>query len=618
VFLAMPGLSAQRLPTGQHRAANMISGSARWVDFSAAALLALSFATIQVLIGGTRLLFSLPAYGLLAIMALITLISVRRARPDPNQLCLLATVLFLGYVLGRAIFSPVEYLARADIYSVLGGLLVYLFVACVFTEAKWRIRFLFFLLVVAAVQVFIGIIQFRRGDNYMPIPGLHRFDYEWRASGFYVCPNHLAGLLEVLGLFALSITCWSRYPLWTKILTGYAAAVCYLGVILTGSRGGYLSAMTSIAVFVVLSLWLSRRNSSGLFWRMTALGAALAILAGIGVTLVIRKSDSLTGRAQNIFETSNPRLDLWRAAIQQWKLAPALGTGSGTYLYYGRQFRAPAIQVDPVRAHNDYLDLLAEYGLVGIALMAGFVVVHLRSGGQQIAGANQKHHSSSSRLLSNGLALQIGAVTSVSAYLVHSIFDFNLHIPANVLLMAFVFGILANAGSNRHQTVHNAGWPVLGWRLVSAAIAIVIAIQCVRLLPGEYFAERARVALRGEHAGTAIRFVESALRTEQRNPNLYDYLGRAQLLRGEARKKPEESSWYYRRALEAFHKGWKLAPRDEDFPLQLGSTYDKLSRFKEAEWVYYEALQLDPNSIWARRYYDRHLDRWRSAGKTKS
>src|SRR4029077_509119 len=172
------------------------------------------------------------------------------------------------------------YLARADIYSVLGGLSVYLFVSCVFTEAKPRIRFVFFLLALAAVQVLIGVVQFRRGDNYMLIPGLHRFDYEWRASGFYVCPNHLAGLLEVLGIFAISIVCWSRYPLWTKILVGYAAAMCYLGVILTGSRGGYLSSITSLAVFTIVILWLSRKSSSGAFWRIIALGSATAIIVG--------------------------------------------------------------------------------------------------------------------------------------------------------------------------------------------------------------------------------------------------------------------------------------------------------------------------------------------------
>ena len=48
---------------------------------------------------------------------------------------LLCAALFFGYILARALLSPVPYLARSDIYSVLGGLLVYFFVACIFTDS---------------------------------------------------------------------------------------------------------------------------------------------------------------------------------------------------------------------------------------------------------------------------------------------------------------------------------------------------------------------------------------------------------------------------------------------------------------------------------------------------
>jgi len=130
-------------------------------------------------------------------------------------------------------------------------------------------------------------------------------------------------------------------------------------------------------------------------------------------------------------------------------------------------------------------------------------------------------------------------------------------------------------------------------------------------LPGEYFAERARRALRHEHAGTTIHFVEHALETEKKNPSLYDYLGQAQLMRGDARSKPEERDWFYCSALKAFENGRRLTPLDEDFALQLGYTYDKLGRFAEAEWMYDEALWLDPKSIWTKYFYKDHLKRWR-------
>ena len=51
----------------------------------------------------------------------------------------------------------------------------------------------------------------------------------------------------------------------------------------------------------------------------------------------------------------------------------------------------------------------------------------------------------------SAFALNLGALGALAAYLVHSFVDFNLHIPANVLLMAFVFGILTNAGVARES-----------------------------------------------------------------------------------------------------------------------------------------------------------------------
>ena len=89
-------------------------------------------------------------------------------------------------------------------------------------DTKTRLFLLVFLLTAALGHVAVGALQFRNGDNWMPIAFLQRFDYGRRASGFYICPNHLAGLLEVVGLFGLSVAFWSRWPVWAKLLAGYA------------------------------------------------------------------------------------------------------------------------------------------------------------------------------------------------------------------------------------------------------------------------------------------------------------------------------------------------------------------------------------------------------------
>lgn len=583
-----------------------------------AVLIAAAFAVIQALVGGTRLLFSMPAYGLVAVAGMLTVFSLRRLKPPPNQLCLWASTLFFGYIVTRALSSSVPYLARADIYSVLAGVILYLTVACILTSAPVRMWILMSLLAAAMAHVLVGVIQFRHGDNFMPISFLERFDYGHRASGFYVCPNHLAGLLEVVGIMGLSIVCWSRWPAWIKLLTAYAVGVCYLGQILTGSRGGYLSAGASLVTFALLSLMILRQAGSRPFWRIG--GVSLLAMAVIGITAVyfVQKIDYLNERAKNIFDDKNMRLDLWHAALQQWKLRPWIGTGSGTYLFYGRQFRTDQMQLDPVQVHNDYLHLLAEYGLVGGALFLAFLGSHLWNGWKNFERLGPKRVAISSRLASNSMALQIGAIAAVAAYVIHSVVDFNLHIPANVLLLAFVFGVLANAGARHGADPLPPGQSQIGWRLVAPTLAIIVTIQCVRLLPGEYFTERARMAWQNDKYAEAIRLARRALESEKNNPDLYDYLGRARADLADSILDRQERDSLYQAALAAFERGRALAPQDKTFALDLAFAFDALGRFAEAEWMFSEAFSLDPKSTSTRDYYEAHLTRWRESKSESS
>jgi O-antigen ligase len=582
-------------------------------------LFAAAFAVIQMLIGGTRLLFSLPAYGFLAVMSVIALLALTRPKPPPNQICLFSSAVFFGYILARAIFSPVDYLARPDIYSVLGCLLVYFFVTCLFTDARQRTWFLFFLLALATAHVVIGALQFRDGNNFMPFSFLERYDYGRRASGFYICPNHLAGLLEVLGIFSLSIACWGRWPVWVKLLALYGSGVCYLGVLLSASRGGFLSCAASFLVFLLLSLWALRRTGKQLFFKIGGVAVAVAALIVIVGNVYSNRFLYLNDRDWSANQEANDnRVDLWKAAIQQFKLEPITGTGSGTYLYYGRLFRSERTGSDPVDVHNDYLHLLAEYGIVGALGFLFFFLAHLANGWRNFQRLGPKRIAVSTRVLSNSLALQIGAMAAVAAYVVHSAIDFNLHIPANALLLAFVFGLLANPGVVHETQAPTLARPVIGWRIAMAVLGIVTLIQCVRLLPAEYFTEKSRVALRDNDPTTSAAFAVRALATEKKNPNIYYYLGRAGLLEGNAAVSPERRAFYFQVATVAFEKGWALAPRDDTFPVELATIYDALGRFPEAEWMYGEAIRLDPKYVVTAQRYQAHLDKWKQTGVARS
>ncbi len=573
-------------------------------------LLCAALGLMQVLVGGTRVAFSLPVYGLVGVAGLIAFFSWRRVKPSPSQFCFAATLAFLGYALGRALLSPVPYIARNDVYSILGGLAVYFLVACVLVSARQRMTLLILLIGLALVHVIVGAIQFRDGNNFMPISWLQRYDYEWRASGLYVCPNHLAGLLEVLGVMGLSLACWSRWPVWAKLFIAYGVGVCYVGLILTASRGGYLSAGTSLLVFALLSLATLRRLGAGLAWKIGLPATIVAVLLAVAAVFYVSKSSPLRDRAQTTFDASNIRIDLWQAALEQWKLQPIIGTGSATYLYYGRYFRTERMQRDPVYTHGDYLQLLAEYGLVGVLGLAVFLWAHLRHGMRNFSRLGPKRVAASQLLPSNALALNIGAIAAVSSILVHSIFDFNLHIPANVLLMAFVFGILANEGVAWARAEASVPPTQLLWRFAVLVFSVVLLVECFRLWPGEYFSERARMAVRDNQPGVALLYARRGLQYDPANPDLHHRLGRARLLFADRAETPVAAEAFRRAAITSLQKARSLAPREQSYGLELAGAFDAAGRFEEAETVFQELLRDDPKSESLQRYHQGHLKIW--------
>ena len=88
----------------------------------------------------------------------------------------------------------------------------------------------------------------------MPFAYLPRADYGTRASGFYGYPGHLSGFLEMALMLGLGLTFWSRLAPWVKMLIGYVCGMCLLGILITGSRGGYISTAVGLLVFGLLSL----------------------------------------------------------------------------------------------------------------------------------------------------------------------------------------------------------------------------------------------------------------------------------------------------------------------------------------------------------------------------
>ena len=194
---------------------------------------------------------------------------------------------------------------------------------------------------------------------------------------------------------------------------------------------------------------------------------------------------------------------------------------------------------------------MAEYGVVGALLMLVFVAVHAVGGFSSVKwisdGMTLTHEHGNT-----DVALQIGALSGIMALLVHSAVDFNLHIPGNALVCAFLFAILANPGVEKPGTPEVKKRFARGFRYAAPVLGVGILgmglIQTIQLwraglpltvrgawtlamvlprFPGEYYAEEARVALRDGDFQKAQEVAAAGIRYETKNPNLYFYLGEA-------------------------------------------------------------------------------------------
>ncbi|MEP6667763.1 MAG: O-antigen ligase family protein [Chthoniobacter sp.] len=563
-------------------------------------LVFLAVAVTQMLAGGRQVFLCLPGYGLLAMAAFLSWWPRRRTPIPKGALeCLGAAVLFCTYVSIRALFSPEAFLARNDLFAALAAMALYLLIALNVTASRLRLLLVGGILALALANCAIGAVQFFKGQNFMPFPFLPRSNYGWRASGFYGYPNLLAGFLEMALMLGLSMTFWSRWPSWAKMLTAYICGMCLLTIVVTGSRGGYISTTIGLTVFAALSLALVGKLAPGRVIGLILAGMLLIGGGAWGLKQVVSKSFFLQSRAEETLTVDASRMRLWQAAWKQFRLQPVVGTGSGTYLYYGRQFRSPGLQTDPVHAHNDYFEVLAEYGILGIIAAVIFLETHLRCGWNSFT----RRISQGTGMASNSLALTVGGLSAAAACLVHCLLDYNLHMPANLLTAAVIFGLLATPGEGPDAAAdseRDGGYPPF-LRLALPALGLLIFGLILPKAPAEYYAQRTRLILSDPHRSVSpepdeemIALARRGLTADPHNPDLHFAIGEAKSAMGELATDPQTKEKLFTEAAESYMAALAYAPGDVRTVLTVALALDELGRFSESEPLCARALELDP------------------------
>lgn len=342
--------------------------------------------------------------------------------------------LFFAVDLGEGVAEVIKWIELPVILLVVPAMLTH-----------WQARWLTAALVVgAAIQASLGLYQFiyRIGPEYFVVMG--RF---MRASGVFAQPNPYGGFLGLALPVTLSLALWAwsgfvqqSAERWRNAVLGVFYTVATLligaGLLASWSRGAWLGAVAGALVVLVLR---SRRAAvvsalvALLLISLLLLGAFSASLAPqplverladlpayFGLTDVL--TQPVTDENFSVVE----RIAHWVAAQRMWEISPWFGIGAGNYAVVYPAVRLPRWEDALGHAHNIYLNVLGETGLLGLtaylALWSGALIWVWQ----------QAHHAGKGAEGRWQAAVAIGVVGMVVHLSVHNVVD-NLFVRGMVV-----------------------------------------------------------------------------------------------------------------------------------------------------------------------------------------
>ncbi len=261
-----------------------------------------------------------------------------------------------------------------------------------------------------------------------------------RASGPFVDPDHFAGFLAMIfplaisGTFLGSPLVSSRWSNAYRIACGVTSFVLMAAILMSQSRAGWMG----LALGVILVMFLTSGREEG---RERTLRARRIALVGASCMLVLAMSfigptgrEQVSARVQYSLEVDKAlpdRASGWAQGLKIVEDFPTVGMGLRTWPELFTRYRArPWSELYLSEAHNDYLQLVAETGIVGLVLAAWFM---LRAG--------SFIYRRFAKLPAKIVPVQAALVAALAIMCVVEFFDFDLQIPAIAFFFAMLLGL---------------------------------------------------------------------------------------------------------------------------------------------------------------------------------
>ena len=349
-------------------------------------------------------------------------------------------------VAGQIHFAPISTTPAQTVFglfTILGYIATFFLVRQLvwrFDARPWIV--LLPLLAISTIEASIGVLQSFGGLEL------------GRVTGSYTNHDHYAGSFEmtlpIAAICGVALIRNGRKPGGSPIISTTLACGLWamtglfmLAVSYSLSRAGFLisSAALLAVAFVCARICLPSRAV-----RWIALAGLIFTFSFILVALpseqLVQRFTTWVPHDNSKFADAELRPKIWHDTLPLIAEFPVFGCGLGGFKSNFMKFQSAAQEFEIEFAHNDYLDYLAELGLIGFAIILVIVFGVVR---QTLLGV-WRQPDESRRFL------QIACSASLICILLHSIVDFNMHIEANAMTLAWIAGAGSISGPNPRTT----------------------------------------------------------------------------------------------------------------------------------------------------------------------
>jgi len=511
---------------------------ARGITWLVAALLAAGLTITQILLGGWWYAWlAAPGYFLVACGAVLAASLFWKNPGNPGAWCIATTLAFAAYLFWRQSNSHDAYAAREDAWLLLGSL-------CVYLTVTWQVRgegprwlLLGVLFALSVAQVLLAVTQFATDKPFHPMAGLAAqlrlpdgklaLTNLGLITGTMHARTALSGVLEVTTFLALGLLVWGRCAAWVRLLLLWVCTAGFVGMIICLSRSAYVALPTGVAVFGLACFFIVRR---GVREHRALFGAGALVLVGSALGLGVATGWESIAVWLRLGEMAvdQYRQDLWTFTVPPMlQLDPVWGSGANTFEDLARRYRGLGFTADPIHAHSDWLQLLIEYGWVGLILGAVFFFVHFFAGWRNTLRLSREAAPQSVWPQSMNLGLASGSLAAMAAIGSHVLFDYSLHLPAVAMLTALCAGFIA--ACRPHNDTDSPFMP--RWlgplALMPAVPGFLLAVWLWRDAPAEKFVLAAENALVSMQPDEVSLLAQSGLTLSPDHPRLLFLAGLA-------------------------------------------------------------------------------------------